>query len=136
MDQQFHDRVGSFYQDFFNRRLITAGKEATEPRFSRSWSHHLASFTVDTMTWLTIMQYLYQMTTNILCLLYSQTHHSFHPHNLLLDFKHRNTKGAIGSRICLSLRSTWVHLCIVCVLSTIVCSLSCSFVHCIVNHCL
>jgi hypothetical protein len=39
--------------------MVAANKEATEPRVPlSSWIHHFESFTVATMTWLTVMEYL------------------------------------------------------------------------------
>ena len=37
---------------------FAANKEATEPRVPLSWNHHFECFTVATMTWLTVMEYL------------------------------------------------------------------------------
>jgi hypothetical protein len=43
----------------FPLKRVAANKEATEARVS-SWSHHFESFTVATMTWLAVMEYLCQ----------------------------------------------------------------------------
>jgi hypothetical protein len=53
-----YSRACSSYQDFLDRGLVAANKEATESSWL-SWSHHFKSFAITTMTWLIAMEYLF-----------------------------------------------------------------------------
>jgi len=46
------------YHDFLDRGLLLTMKLLNKRFYWSSWSHHFESFTIATMTWLTVMEYL------------------------------------------------------------------------------
>jgi hypothetical protein len=53
-----YSRACGSYQDFLDRGLLITRKLLTQGFLLVSWSHHFESFTVATMTWLAVMEYL------------------------------------------------------------------------------
>ena len=71
-----YSRAYGSYQDFHDKWLLLTRKVMNQRFPVASWSHHFESFTVDTMKWLTITEYLHHKWRQI-CSVWSH-------HNLVL----------------------------------------------------